>query len=192
MSTKFKELLERFKSEDRHRPWSRSSIDVSSNGTSTVSSERLEEALFKRFEEMNQAPRGAAAADPKCFGSGTSGQYKLFTAGNLAALSSPCDGASPRQITHRQARHIVKGVEVVNDIRKNLLCVVANAAGQYVGEVVTTNRGVSWVGRCYGPQYRDGSAEFAGRDEAIQLVARKAEQPMRSCTFISPALPKGT
>ncbi len=51
MSVKLKEFLEFLSPHGKEHP----ADDVSYNGTSTVSSKELEDALFKRFEEMNRA-----------------------------------------------------------------------------------------------------------------------------------------
>lgn len=63
MSTKFKDFIHRFAGDDADRSKPRLPVDVSYNGTSTVvDSKELEEALFRRFEEM-RSPVDSAAVD---------------------------------------------------------------------------------------------------------------------------------
>jgi hypothetical protein len=63
MSTKFKDFIHRFAGDDADRSKARVPVDVSYNGTSTVvDSKELEEALFRRFEEM-RSPVVSAAVD---------------------------------------------------------------------------------------------------------------------------------
>jgi len=59
VSTKFKEFLRFLSPGERERA---RGYDVSYNGTSTVSPKVLEEAVFKHFEEMNEAGKRAASA----------------------------------------------------------------------------------------------------------------------------------
>lgn len=80
------------------------------------------------------------------------------------------------EITPRQAKNIVKWIVGVKDARENApyAVVVTDAAGrQYVGEVVSKNRGASWIGRRYGRNYPHDSAEFTEQEDAVNFVGQK-------------------
>ncbi|MCY0914045.1 hypothetical protein [Massilia antarctica] len=76
------------------------------------------------------------------------------------------------EITPIQARNIVKWVVDVQHIRDNPMYVVVDAAGQHIGELVTTNKGLSWIGRRYGKNYPNDSAEYPDEDQAVAFVRR--------------------
>jgi hypothetical protein len=76
------------------------------------------------------------------------------------------------EITYRQARHIVKTITSAKMIRERPApMVVRDAAGRCIGEMVTRNRGASWIARRYGPNYPKDSAEFASQEGAIDFVS---------------------
>lgn len=62
VGAKIRDFIRRFTHDGIERSKHRLSVDVSSNGTSTVvSSKELEDVLFRRFEEMHRAARPLTA-----------------------------------------------------------------------------------------------------------------------------------
>jgi len=76
-------------------------------------------------------------------------------------------------ITPIQAKNIVKWVVHVQRIRDNPMYAVTDAAGQYIGELVTVNKGVSWIGRRYGKNYPNDSVECPDQEQAAAFVRRE-------------------
>jgi hypothetical protein len=84
-------------------------------------------------------------------------------------------------ITPIQAKNIVEWVVQVKRVRENPMYAVVDAAGQYVGELVTENKGVSWIGRRYGKNYPNDSAEFTDQEHAVAFVRGEVDPaPPRS------------
>jgi Uma2 family endonuclease len=82
------------------------------------------------------------------------------------------------EITPRQAKNIVKWIMGVKDARENApyAAVVTDAGGrQYVGEVVSKNRGATWIGRRYGRNYPHDSAEFTEQEDAVNFVGQEED-----------------
>lgn len=74
------------------------------------------------------------------------------------------------EITQIQARNIVKWAVGVQRIQENPMHVVTDAEGQYIGELVTANKGLSWIGLRYGKKYPNDSSEFSDVEQAAALV----------------------
>lgn len=100
---------------------------------------------------------------------------RLRSEDDLDAVQSALDRG---EITPRQAQNITKMITAARSIRENYpyaAVVFDEASGQYVGEVVSQNRGASWIGRRYGRDFPHDSAEFTEQDDAVRFVRQAPE-----------------
>jgi hypothetical protein len=101
---------------------------------------------------------------------------RLRSEDDLEAVQSALDRG---EISPRQAKNITKVITAARAIRenyRNVAVVFDEASGQYVGEVVSKNRGASWVGRRYGRNFPHDSAEFTEQDDAVRFVEQALQR----------------
>ena len=99
---------------------------------------------------------------------------RLRSGDDLEAVNSALDRG---EITFRQAKNITKWIRSRETIRENYrytAVVFDDASGQWVGEVVSKNRGASWIGKRYGQKYPRDSAEFTGQALCPAVTETKA------------------
>lgn len=95
---------------------------------------------------------------------------------NLKAVQSALDRG---EITPRQTQNITKFIRAAKAIRADYryaAVVFDETSNQYVGEVVSKNRGASWIGRRYGRNYPRDSAQFTQQDDAVRFVGQALHQ----------------
>jgi hypothetical protein len=98
---------------------------------------------------------------------------QLRTELDLRAVATALDRG---EITPRQAQNLTRWIRAVEKIQENYKytrVVQDPTSGQYVGAVVSRNRGKSWIGLRYGPNYPHNSAEFTAEQDAVRFVGQQ-------------------
>lgn len=114
---------------------------------------------------------------------------QLISKQSLKAVKSALDRG---EITPRQAQNITKFIRTAKTIRESAgfsAVVLDETSGQYVGEVVSKNRGASWIGLRYGPNYPHDSAEFAEQNDAMRFVGQTLHQVVTETKIRNAAIP---